>query len=128
MYTFIGLEPVAPVPITTALNQRLSAPNVLLDKVLVAKEKADPDERENQVNLGAENPRVLENVLVCGDGFLLQSMELVESSAIHHCFVGSHSYLVTNFGPELSPLSPRSLDFCLSSLLHCFILLFLNLL
>lgn len=71
MQAFVGLEPVAPVPVAAALDERLSPLDVLLDQLLVAEEEPRSDDGEDEVDLGPEDARLLKNVFVGGDCFLL---------------------------------------------------------
>lgn len=69
--TLVGLEAVATVPVAAGLDERLGALDRLLDQLLVAEEKAETNYGEDEIDLGAEDARLLEEVLVRGDGFLL---------------------------------------------------------
>lgn len=71
MQALVGLEAVAAIPVAAALDEGLGALDVLLDEGLVAEEEGDADYGEDDVDLGAENARLLEYALVLGDGLVL---------------------------------------------------------
>ena len=69
----VGLEAVAAVPVTSALDELLGSLDVLLDQGPVAVEQAHAYDGKDEVDLGSQDSRLLEDALVGCDGFILCS-------------------------------------------------------
>lgn len=72
--TFVGLQAVAAIPVTTALDQGRCSLDLLLDEDLVAVEEPKADDREDQVDLCAQNARLFEYCFVARDCLVLDEM------------------------------------------------------
>lgn len=60
MKALVGLEAVSAIPITTSLDEGLGTLDMLLDKRLVAVEKRNSDNGENEIDLGAKDTGLFE--------------------------------------------------------------------
>ena len=96
MQASVSLQPVAAVPVSASLNKLLCTIDIFLDEQLVVEEQSYPDDGQNDVDLGAQNAGLLEQLLK-----LLQ------------CLV-----LVANLCVELGTLSLRICDLCVTCLLY----------
>lgn len=69
----VGLQAVSSIPIAAAFDQRPGPVDLLFDKNAVAEEYAYSDDCKDDVDLGAEDARVLEDNLVRVDGSFLRA-------------------------------------------------------